>query len=157
MSKSSVHTRLGSDNNWFLRTNKWLLILAVPLAACHAGNSGSTTIVGEEPQLEASEPEPSPPNVAYAAALCRAIQESNEVPIACSVQNLDNTVAMLIAFRNAEEMAVLVEPVVQELAAPFCNATNASNRRGTIVFAVLAQSAQMYDCETGTLHDVVES
>lgn len=99
-------------------------------------------------------PPPALPTLADTVALCRAIQTSPEVPVACQFTYVEGAPAMLLVFPNLETATAYWEAVTQYVDEPFCRAANAANRPAFFMIALAAdERARVYACEANEWSD----
>lgn len=102
---------------------------------------------GDEPET----PSGAPPTLADTVALCRSIQTSPEVPIACQFTYLEGVPAMFIVFPDLDTATSLWSAVTRHVGTPFCAAANRADRRALFVIALAENElARIFACETQT-------
>jgi hypothetical protein len=92
--------------------------------------------------------------VAEAVQACRAIDASADVPIGCKFEYLEGQPAMFVALPSLATVEEYWQPMSDNVAEPFCAASNAGNRNG-VVFVSLVDTnvARMYVCESAQWSD----
>lgn len=87
--------------------------------------------------------------IAEAITRCRRVQESTRIPVACKLQYIDETPAMVIGFRNEQEASEFLRPMAEDIAGPFCDAANESGQSASVAVIVGQNSARVFNCERG--------
>jgi hypothetical protein len=81
---------------------------------------------------------------------CKAIQESNEVPVLCTAEHIEGIPTMAVAFRNEREAKELIPVIESAILTPFCDAASSSNRRAQLVETIGKELGRKLDCEMRT-------
>lgn len=136
------------NSGWFLFT--------VCLSACtvvyNQPAPQSTTAVAPTPQYRpqresGKEEDWRPANIAETIAVCKNVQAANNIPVNCNFDYVNGLPMMVIGFPEIES-ANYVEPMLNYVAAPFCNSANNANRQAFLLFVVnSAFVGNLYSCE----------
>ena len=107
----------------------------------------------------APQPTPTPPaqqseedrlTVAEAISLCKAVQDSADLPISCDVTYLDGRPSMFVGFTNLTTAHEYWGAMSEVVTAPFCQATNSANRQAFVFVALVhGEVARLFACATG--------
>lgn len=117
---------------------RWLLI--APLLA---GTACASTGAGHKRASAAQSP-----TIASAAAACDRMQREHSIPVGCTTREIEGVPSMFIAFDAQATADQHLSHVAAEVAAPFCDAANSSNRAASVYVAIQSW-AKRYNCELG--------
>jgi len=110
---------------------------------------GSTT-VGTSSSVQKRETDNKPSNIAEAIRLCRKIQQSNEIPVACKASYLEGEPTMYIGFPNMQTGKEWISAFTEYVAGPYCYSANQANRNAFLVFVIQDLNiGKVYSCESG--------
>jgi hypothetical protein len=94
-------------------------------------------------------PDPKPaPTLSAAAAACDRMQRERTIPVGCTTREVEGVPSMFIAFEAQAAADKHLSRVAAEVAAPFCDAANHSNRAASVYVAIQSW-AKRYNCELG--------
>jgi len=99
---------------------------------------------------------PRPLTIAEAIAVCKEIQKDSSLPIGCATAYIRGTPSMVISFRNEKEADALLGAMANQVAGPFCEAANSSNRPAAVYMVIGGRHARPYSCEMADWGDWFE-
>jgi hypothetical protein len=88
------------------------------------------------------------PTLAAAAAACQRLQNERSIPVGCSTREVEGVPSMFIAFAEQRAADRHLSRVASEVAGPFCDAANSTNRPASVYVAIQSW-AKRYNCELG--------
>jgi hypothetical protein len=88
------------------------------------------------------------PTLAEAAAACRRLQDEHTIPVGCTTRDIEGVPSMFIAFAEQQAADRHLPHVASEVAGPFCDAANSTNRPASVYVAIQSW-AKRYNCELG--------
>jgi hypothetical protein len=121
------------------RSSPLMLALGLLLGACAHG--GGVTRHGTANAGGA-------PTLAEAAAACRRLQDERTIPVGCTTHDIGGVPSMFIAFAEQQAADRHLPRVASEVAGPFCDAANSTNRPASVYVAIQSW-AKRYNCELG--------
>jgi hypothetical protein len=86
--------------------------------------------------------------LAAAAAACSKMQQEQAIPVGCITRDIGGVPSMFIAFDRQATADLHLSHVASEVAGPFCDAANSSNRQAS-VYVAISTWAKRYNCELG--------
>jgi hypothetical protein len=135
---------MGRINPLFVLRRK---LLAVAVAGTLAGTSAACVGRGAQSGARTSY-ENAKPTLAEAAAECRRLQDERTIPVHCMTREIGGVPSMFIAFQAQEAADRHLATVADQVAGPFCDAANDSNRPASVYVAIKTW-AKRYNCELG--------
>jgi len=97
-----------------------------------------------------------PDEMVSSVARCAAVQQSQELPVSCSFDIVNDRPHMLLGVPNEEVLAANINDMLEQLVAPFCSGQNKANQPSGVIFAVGTREKVM-DCATLQMSDWVET
>jgi len=121
------------------RSSRLVLGLCLLIGGCAHGGAGSPHGTGDADGT---------PTLAEAAAACRRLQDEHTLPVGCTTREVEGVPSMFIAFAEQQAADRHLSRVASEVAGPFCDAANSSNRPASVYVAIQSW-AKRYNCELG--------
>lgn len=86
------------------------------------------------------------PTLRDVVATCRRVQESDEIPITCVVDELGGMPTIIVGFGTKEDAEQNLGTMVQQVGDPFCKAANEAGWRAVFIVTIGNAEARPYDC-----------
>lgn len=95
-----------------------------------------------------------PTTIASARKICNELNDDSDVPYTCATRDVDGQLVMAIGFQDVETLTRSWDLIADNLATPYCEIMNSSNRSGSVLLIVSeTNSGRVYACETSELSD----
>jgi hypothetical protein len=86
------------------------------------------------------------PTLRDVVATCRRVQDDQDLPITCAVDELGGLATIIVGFGTEEDTEQHLGAIVQEVGGPFCDAANLAGRRAVFIVTVGNAHARPFDC-----------
>jgi hypothetical protein len=90
--------------------------------------------------------ETTPATLTDAIAACRRVQDDEELPISCNLDDLGGVPAIIVGFPSNEDTERYLSVMAQQVGEPFCDAANLAGRRAAFIITVANAQARPFDC-----------
>jgi hypothetical protein len=90
--------------------------------------------------------ETTPSTLSDAIAACRRVQDDEELPISCNLDDLGGVPAIIVGFPSSEDTERYLSVMAQQVGEPFCDAANLAGRRAAFIITVANAQARPFDC-----------
>jgi hypothetical protein len=90
--------------------------------------------------------EATPTTLTAAIDACRRVQDDEELPIACNLDDLGGVPAIIVGFPSSEDAEHYLAEMAQQVGEPFCDAANLAGRRAAFIITIANAQARPFDC-----------
>lgn len=80
------------------------------------------------------------------AAACQGVQEDEELPITCVVDEIAGLPTIIVGFGTRQDAERGLDGMVTEIGEPFCDAANDAGQRALFVVTIANAEARPFDC-----------
>lgn len=88
---------------------------------------------------------------------CQKIQNADELPIGCAFEYVEGRPAMMIALRNLEDVDEYWDSLTENMAGPFCSASNADKSNGFVIVSVVnLELGKLFNCSQNNWSDWID-